>query len=300
MKTLTLFTLTSLLWSFPASAFAGAWTLPKGSLWLKTAIFYQSTDSRFCSGQDAQSPAFHQVGCTSAGQSTPFDPFIGGESTALIVYSEATYGVTGWLDLGVQIPFYRLEFTNMANPNRPRSNSFGDIRFFAKYRALLKPLVASLTVAAKSPTGKFDVDAEVVNVSEGQWDVDFFAEVSKSFWPIPGYASLGFGYRIRTDNDDFEHTMANEMIALGEIGYELIPRVMVKGTVDWLRGQRPRVKATNEPLLERRELLTIAPGVFYKLQKNLGLEASVRLPVRGQDFPDGPQFMGAVSYQFGG
>lgn len=288
------------LWlcGLPNASFAGAWTLPKGQLWLKNAVFYQSTTSRFCTGQDAQSPAFQEVGCTSSGHSAPFDPFIGGESTAWVIYTEATYGLTGWLDLGLQIPFYRLEFTNLANPERPRSNSFGDIRFFAKYRVLREPLAASLTVAAKSPTGKFNVDAEVVNVSEGQWDFDLFAEASKSFWPFPGYGSVGFGYRFRTDNENFEQTVADEMNITAEIGIDLLPRLMFKGAVDWLHGQRPRIKVTNVPLLERRELLTITPGVIYKLRDDWGVEAAVRVPVSGQDFPDGPQFMGAVSYQF--
>lgn len=282
----------------PPESFAGAWTLPKKRLWLKSAIFYQAADSRFCTEQDALSLAFRQAGCTAAGHRAPFDPFIGGESRALAIFTEAAYGVTGWLEVGVQIPFYSLQFTNLANPQRPRSNSIGDVRFFTKLRLLQQPFVASLTVGAKSPTGKFTVDAEAVNVSEGQWDFDVFGEVSRSLWPLRGYVSLGVSYRVRTDNDAFEHTMGNELMALAEAGYEPVPRLMIKGTLDWLRGQPPRLKLNNAPLLERRELLTVAPGVIYALREGLNLEAAVRFALSGQDFPDGHQLMVAVSYSF--
>lgn len=287
-----------LLYGLPANSLAGAWTLPKKRLWLKSAIFYQATDRRFCTEQDALSLAFREAGCTSAGHSAPFDPFIGGESKVLAVFTEAAYGATGWLDVGAQIPFYSLQFTNLANPQRPRSNSIGDVRFFTKLRLLQQPFVASLTVGAKSPTGKFTVDAEAVNVSEGQWDFDVLGEVSRSLWPLRGYLSLGVGYRVRTDNGAFEHTMGKELMIVAETGYEPVRRLMIKGTLDWLRGQAPRFKLNNAPLLERRELLTVAPGVIYALREGLNLEAAVRFALRGQDFPDGYQLMAAVSYGF--
>jgi hypothetical protein len=207
----------------PLESFAGAWTLPKKRLGLKSAIFYQAADRRFCTKQDALSFAFREAGCTAAGHRAPFDPFIGGESRALAIFTEAAYGATGWLEVGVQVPFYGLRFTNLANPRRPRSNSFGDIRFVAKYRVLQPPAVASLTLVVKSPTGKFNVDAEAVNVSEGQWDFEVLGEVSRSLWPLRGYVSLGAGYRMRTDNEAFEHTMGDELMALAEAGYELVP-----------------------------------------------------------------------------
>lgn len=290
--------LVSLLFALSGSTFAGAWTLPKKRLWLKSAVFYQTADHRFCTELDALSPAFREAGCTAAGHRAPFDPFIGGESEALAIFTEARYGVIDWLEVGVQVPFYSLQFTNLANPRRPRSNNIGDVRFFTKLRLLQQPFVASLTVGAKSPTGKFTVDAEAVNVSEGQWDFEILGEVSRSLWPLRGYVSLGAGYRVRTENDAFEHTMGDELMAHAEIGYEPVSRLMIKGTLDWLHGQAPRLKLNNAPLLERRELLTITPGVIYTLREGLNLEAAVRFALSGQDFPDGHQLMVAVSYGF--
>lgn len=288
----------SLSWLTSSAAFAGAWTLPKGRLWLKSAIYYQSTKSRFCTEQDARSLSFQEAGCTSAGRSAPFDPFVRGESEALAIFTEAVYGATGWLDLGIQVPFYSLQFTNLANPGRPRTTTLGDLRFFAKVRLLEKPFLSSITLGAKSPTGDFNVDAEVVNVSEGQWDFEVLGEIGKSFWPVRGYVSLGVGYRFRNDNDNFEHTMGNEFIALLEAGYNVTDKIMLKGSLDWLRGSRPQLKSTGDKLLWHRELMTIAPALVYSIGENLQLESSIRFSIRGRDFPDGPQFIGAVSYDF--
>ncbi len=290
--------LVSLLFALTGSTFAGAWTLPKKRLWLKSAIFYQAADSRFCTEQDALSPAFREAGCTAAGHRAPFDPFIGGESEALAIFTEARYGVVDGLEVGAQIPFYSLRFTNLADPQRQRRNSIGDVRFFAKLRLVQQPVVASLTLAAKSPTGKFTVDAEAVNVSEGQWDFEMFGEVSRSLWPLRGYASLGAGYRWRTDNPNFDQTVADEFVLQAEAGYEIFSRVTLKSSVDWLRGRRPQLTFNRAPLLEQRELLTVAPALLVAPYAALQFETSIRLPLRGQDFPAAPQFMAAVFYQF--
>lgn len=283
---------------FSIETLAGAWTLPEGRLWIKTSLFYQSTDRRFCTAQDALSPAFQEVGCSAAGHSAPFDPFVGGKSEGLAVLAELTYGASGWIDLGIQIPFYSLKFTNLADPDRPGTHTFGDIRFFGKIRFVRQPLVASLEIGAKSPTGKFTPDAEAVNVSEGQWDMEVIGQIGKSFWPAPLYLNLDVGYRIRSDNPDFEYTFSNEFIVRFEGGYHLSEKFLLKGTVDWLRGEQPTLKSTADELLWRRELLTVAPTLLFTPLQPLQFEAAVRFPFTGQDFPDGPQFIWAVSYAF--
>jgi|GEM_PF-6036105 len=128
----------------PAQTSAGAWNLPKGQLWVKSSIFYQSTDEQFCTGN---------LGFCNRHDRAPFDPFTKGRSRSTVVFNELAYGVTGWLDLGVQIPFYSLEFRDLSNPTRPRTQKIGDIRFYAKYRLLVQPVVASIRFGAKSPTG---------------------------------------------------------------------------------------------------------------------------------------------------
>jgi hypothetical protein len=92
--------------------------------------------------------------------------------------------------------------------------------------------------------------------------------------------------------------MGDELMLFAEAGNELVPPLMIKSTLDWLRGQAPRLKVNNAPLLERRELLTITPGVINALREGLNLEAAIRFDLSGQDFPGGRQLMGVISYDF--
>jgi hypothetical protein len=281
----------------PSVSFAGAWTLPKGTFSVRSSIIYQSTDSRFCTAEDAKiNQGFRDLGCTSAGHSTAFDPLTGGEIEALVIYNEFVYGLTGWLDLGLEFPFNRLQFTNLVNPNRPATSGIGDIRFYGKLRLTENPFVSSLILKAKSPTGDFTLDAEVVNVSEGQWDFTVATEIGKSLWPLPGYVNMGFGYRFRQDNPNFEYTFGNEFIALFEAGININKTIMVKGSADWLLGQRPTLRVTGQELLWRRELLTLVPALIFSPSKRFQFETAVVFPLRGEDFPDGPQYIGKITY----
>jgi hypothetical protein len=280
----------------PSALAAGPWTMPKGVVRLKTGLSYQSTNTRFCTAQDAASSAFREAGCTTPGQRAPFDPFVGGAVQAVALTTELMFGVNGWFDAGLQVPYYSIRFVNLADPERPRTSSFGDIRLIGKARIIERPFLASLELALKSPTGEFTVDSEVVNVSEKQWDFDALAEVGKSFWPLPLYIAGGIGYRFRSDNRDFEQTFANERLMYFEAGYNVTPRLLLKGYLHWLRGGRPQVRATGTNLLWRRALLTLTPSFLYSPVDNIALEAGLRFALAGEDFPSGRQVFCTISY----
>jgi len=277
---------------------AGGWTQPKSKLWIKSAVFHQSTNERFCNGQDATSLAFQQIGCNEAGHRSAFDPFIGGELTATAIYTELAYGITDYFEAGLQLPFYRIGFTNLSDPDRSPTTNFGDLRFRLKLRTSEQPIVSALSVTLKSPTGEFTNDAEIVNVSEGQWDIEFLGEISKSFWPVDGYAGIGIGYRIREDNVNFEQSVENEFILRAEAGYYLLEKLLIKSDLDWLRGSRPTLFAFDQPLLWRRELLSIAPMVLFELYKDFQIETGVRYSIAGEDYPSGYQVIFGFSYNY--
>ncbi|MGH1364629.1 MAG: transporter [Calditrichia bacterium] len=291
---LTLFLLLSL---FSTSLFAGGWTQPKGQLWLKSSLLYQSTDKRFCHAQDATSLAFQQIGCNEAGHSTAFDPFIGGKLTATGLFTEAAFGITDRLEAGLQVPWYRLEFTNFTDPERSPTSGIGDIRLRLKWQTSELPVVSAIELIVKSPTGEFSADAEVVNVSEGQWDYEIRGEVSRSFWPVPLYVGVGIGYRVRTDNDSFEQSIGNEFLLRLEAGYQIVKKLQIKADVDWLRGARPTLFATKRRVLWRRELLTASPVLVIEPIRNLQIETGVRLSIAGEDFPAGSQLQLGFRYR---
>lgn len=293
-----LFLILSTILPLTQPAVAGGWTLSKGKLWIKSTLIYQSTNARFCTQKDAESLAFQQVGCTETGHSAPFDPFIGGKLDALGVFTEAIFGLTDRLNAGIKLPFYSIRFTNLADPNRPKNNSIGDLWIFGKYRVISTPLVSSIQFGVKSPTGGFNPDAEIINVSEGQWDYEFLSETSKSFWPVPVYVSLGIGYRVRSDNPDFEHTLGNEFNLIVEAGYQLSKNLGVKGFFDWLRGNHPTLFATGNRELWRRELITFTPSILLQTT-GIWIETGLRLPITGEDFPDSRDWMIGLSYETG-
>lgn len=272
----------------PLHAGAGAWTLPKGRLWVKSSFFFQSTDEQFCSGH---------LGFCSRHERAPFDPFTGGRSRSAVVFNELAYGFTDRLDLGVQIPFYSLEFRDLGNPTRPRTQRIGDIRFYARYRLLAHPVVASIRVGAKSPTGGINVDAEVVPIGEGQWDYEFFGDVGRSLTLIPGYVNLSLGYRQRTVNQDFNFKPGDEFTLLAEGGWQASTKIMAKASVGYLYSANPRALSITFKT-QRRELLSITPAFLWTPYRTLTVETGVQLPVRGQDVPAGPQFNIGLMYTF--
>lgn len=213
------------------------------------------------------------------------------------MFTDLAYGVTDRIEFGVQIPFYSLEFRNLSNPNRPKTTKIGDIRLYARYRFLAQPVVVTVRGGVKTPTGGTNVDAEVVPVGEGQWDVEWFLDVGRSLSIFPGYANLGLGYRLRTTNSDFAHRPADEFSLLAESGWQITPFLMGKGAVSYLISGHPESLGFTLTR-ERRELLAVTPGLSYLLDGVLTFEAGVNIPVTGQDLPAGPQLNVGVSYTF--
>ena len=64
------------------------------------------------------------------------------------------------------------------------------------------------------------------------------------------------------------------------------------------RDENLALQLTYNPLLERRELLTVTPRVIYKPNEPFNLEAAILFTLGGQDFPDGVQFTDAISCAF--
>jgi len=48
---------------------------------------------------------------------------------------------------------------------------------------------------------------------------------------------------------------------------------------------------------DEREIVYLQPTVNYQITSAFLLEAAVRVPLRGQNFPAGPQFMVAVFHR---
>jgi hypothetical protein len=273
---------------------AGAWTLKKGQLWLKSSLFYQKTDERYFS-RNTPCPGGHD--CTESGQRVPF-PF-GGESRFTAIFWDLNYGLTDRLELKLQVPFFDIAFSDLANPDRPTTSDIGDLRFGLKYRVLAKPLVASFRIQAKAPTGFFNKEAEVVPVGDGQWDLEFWGQFAKSLWPLAGYLNLDLGYRIRFEPSESTSSKkpGNEFFFRGEGGHNVLKTLLIKLAVEGFSSTRFR-EGDLTILDSERRVLYLEPGVYWLVAGPLAFEASIRLSVSGKNVPAGQIYNTGLSYTF--
>jgi len=263
-----------------APAVSAQWAAGRGGYWAKLSAFHHSTDEQFRSNGDKR-------------------PFLNADarSRSSAVFLDLLYGVTDHLDLWVQVPYFDLTFNDAAD-NRT-STGVGDIRLSARYNLLnLKggalPIAARFTV--KVPVVDFPIDAEVIPVGEGQWDYEAWLEGGMSFWPLPAYAVLWLGYRWRATNDKTTRDPGDERMLLAEIGGTISGPLGAKLIVDGLFGTNGAIQGVKVKN-DEREILYLEPAVTYQVTSAFSLEAGTRFPLRGKNFPAGPQFTIALFHR---
>ena len=266
----------------PAGAFAGAWTLPQGQLWTKVTFFQQEADEWYLA-----SPEFIGGKVQQAGARRPYR--FNGNYRSKAVFMEAFYGVTDRLDLGVQLPYLSQEYADDTLFESPSESGLSDVRVFAKWRALSAPAVLTLKLGAKAPTGEFVNADGVVPVGEGQWDFDFVGQVGRSFWPLPLYANLDVGYRVRLKNKEIDRDPGDEWFFNAEVGVNLTRRLLFMTKLEGLRGEASTDFGVirNESQIKRITYLT--PALSLGLGEQAALELGLRYTLGGRNFPAGHQ-----------
>ncbi len=189
------------------------------------------------------------------------------------------------------------------NPNRPATSDIGDIRFGARYRLPFRPLVTTLRIGAKAPTGFFNKDAEVVPIGDGQWDLEISGEIGKSLWPMPVYFNLEVGYKFRFE-PDIETTNldpGDEFTLRVESGFNITDNLLVKAALDGFWGQEfTAIFVDSKFNLEDsdRRIFYFEPGIFWNIWHTLAFEASMKTSLSGKNYPAGQIFGFGVSYIF--
>lgn len=258
---------------------AAQWPAGQGEGWAKLSFFSHETSERF----DAK------------GEERLF--FTGGESVSRALYLDALVGVTDYLDVWLQAPWFDLAFDDVGG-NRTASGP-SDVRAFVRYglgRHLLGGIPLSVRGGVKIPVQDLPVDAEIIPLGEGQWDVEAWLEGGHSFYPLPLYAVGWLGYRWRFENESVQRDPGDERLFLLDVGLTTRP-VGFKVVVEGLYGLAPVLQGI---LVEqgRRESLQVQPEVVVALGSTLYLQGGVRLPVEGRNHPAGRQYVAALFYQF--
>ena len=259
--------------SFGAGPVAGQWAEGKGRYWVKLSGFRHVTTEQY--RPDGRKRRFLNSDA---------------ESRSSAVFLDALVGVTDRLDLWLQLPYFDLNFDDDAG--RRNSRGIGDVRVSARYN-LLRLRGGSVPVSArftaKIPVVDFPIDAEVIPVGEGQWDYEAWLETGVSLWPVPAYAVLWLGYRWRSLNAESTRDPGDERVLLAELGGSLSGPLGAKLTVDALLGKNGSIQGIRVSG-DEREIIYIQPSVTYRIRPDLALEVGARMPVRGKNFPAGPQF----------
>ncbi len=261
--------------SLPASA---QWTQgAPGKVWVKSVLFVQETGDRF----------------DVIGVRRPF--FTNGVSDAKALFTEVIVGLHPNLDLWVQAPYFDLTFRD--DVQTLDRAGFGDIRAWLRWNITKlfggrTPL--SIRAGAKAPIGDAPTDAQEVPLGEGQWDLEAYGEVGHSFWPVPVSAILWLGYRIRMENSEQFFDPGNEFVFLGEAGVNPTPDTFLKATFDGFRGERREVDGILTASQRRIATLQFTGAVRTG---PVWPEVAVRIPISGQAFPAGVQFVFGASAQ---
>ena len=243
----------------PRAAFAGAWTLEKGQVWSKITGLYQATGKHY--GQDGDASKF------------PAD------YTAQEVYFDVFYGVTKRFDVGVQFAAINRKFENFTADRhrsmfgyRAKESGLGDIRAFAKINLVHEPVVGTLKLGIKTPSGEFRAAPEAMSASDGQWDFEVIAQIGRSYWPTPVYANIDLGYRLRQTNDTIHYNPDDEMIYNAEVGGSPTEMLNLALKLEGISGAGRRVTYA-------------IPTVLVSLPQGLSVEAAARVTVLGRADP---------------
>ncbi|MBT3341682.1 MAG: hypothetical protein HN712_20655 [Gemmatimonadetes bacterium] len=281
--------------SAPDPVEAGAWTLPSGRVWTKVSWFRQTTQEWYI---DAPEPVLRSDGTFgehAIGERRPYR--FDGEYDSRAIFFEGFVGLTDWLDLGVQVPYFDQVFDDATRTEAPSAAGLSDLRVFAKTRLLQKPLILTLKLGAKMPTGEFRNEDGLIPVGEGQWDFDVIVQAGRSLWPLPAYANVDVGYRVRTKNDEIDRDPGDEWLVNAEIGAQPRPWLSVALKYEMLRSGKGETFGIRTASLIKR-VSYLAPTIGVRVHGDTWLEAAMRSSLGGRNFPAGRQYVVGLSTGF--
>ena len=187
----------ALLTAIPTAASAGAWTAKQGDTYLKGAVNFFETSSRF----------------------GPEDGFENFRNTNFNVYFE--HGLKDDLTFFATGAFSDLE--NTSDGQTTSGSGIGDVDVGLRYRLIDGPVIVSVQGLFKAPYLYSD-DSELP-LGNGQEDFEGKLLFGKSFGAL-GYGGLEVGYRVRTDDP------VDEFRFLVEYGFDVNERTYLRTKLD--------------------------------------------------------------------
>lgn len=195
--------------AIPTAASAGAWTAKQGDTYLKGAVNFFETSSRF----------------------GPEDGFENFRNTNFNVYFE--HGLKDDLTFFATGAFSDLE--NTSDGQTTSGSGIGDVDVGLRYRLIDGPVIVSVQGLFKAPYLYSD-DSELP-LGNGQEDFEGKLLFGKSFGAL-GYGGLELGYRVRTDDP------VDEFRFLVEYGFDVNERTYLRTKLDGIHAASSSDAAT--------------------------------------------------------
>ena len=158
--------------------------------------------------------------------------------------------------------------------------------------------------------GEYREVPEALSITGGQWDFDVVAQLGRSFYPVPVYANVDLGYRLRgeyTDSNpndaggvDRTYTPGAEFVFNAEAGYSPMDKLLVALKYESIIGSEYDT-INNPPAGSKVETLNqsvayLAPTVLVGLHPSVSLEAQARMTVSGSRYFAGSTYGVGLSF----
>ena len=243
------------------------WVEAPGKGWVSAQAFHQDTRDRFDFNAD--------------NNEIPFD----GHAKSTAVFVTAAVGLIPNWDLWARGSFNFLAFDDAAQDRSV--NGPGDVNVWLrvaplKYAGIDFPF--AIRGGAKIPAGSSPIDAEIIPLSEGQWDWEVMAEVGHSFWPRSTYVNGWVGYRLRTLNEEASRNPGEEIFFLAQIGGAL-SALQYKLIAEGWDSDTPILEGISIPTAQR-QYLQLTPSLSYPTAGG-SFEVGWRFGLAGRNLPAG-------------
>ena len=254
------------------SAVEAQWPVGAGQYWGKLSFFHHQTTEQF-RADGAKKPFINS----------------NAESISQAIFLDWNVGLLDRLDLWLQVPYYDLEFNDDLADRQ--SDGIGDVRISARYNLFQLrngSIPISARVTSKFPVNEFPIDAEIIPVGEGQFDFEAWLEGGISLWPLPAYSVIWLGYRWRFENTETTRKPGDELAFLVEVGgTEILGGLGGKVVLDGIFGRPGRIQGIQLGEVDEREILYLAPTLFYNITASTIIETAARIPLQGKNYPAG-------------
>ena len=273
----------------------GAWVLSEKQTWMKLSTLYFQSENRFASSNQICGTANCKNGEVTSN-------YFEGKATSIGLFYDARYGITNKLEFSINIPYYRLKYTDIVDMNRPVTMNFGDVSSKIRYNWLKNKIISTTYVGVKVPTGFYNNDAEVIPVSEGQWDFVLGNQLSTTFAKnVYTNFDIGFRYRALPNPEKTNFAPGSEIPFWLEIGKKMFDKIWWKVSVNGFYGFDGKAILASNSILVRsnsaRRIFNIQSGIYYPISEKLFLDFGVNIPAAGKNYPTGGSISLGIAYQ---